>query len=165
MKNQKKCKVCGRLFACPPSTKKVTCSKECRIEYARQRRTGYKLPKETRDKISEKAKGRDMTSFQSLGTEAAKISPKSGRFETNVNAKTWHLVSPEGKEFICRNLRMWVREHCSLFGMEPSEHSFRNIYSGLVQAKKGVHVSTYKGWRAEIIEESEIVKRKYPRSF
>ena len=165
MKNQKKCKVCGRLFDCPPSSKKVTCSQECRIEYARQRRTGYKLPKETRDKISEKAKGRDMTSLQQLGTEAAKSSPNSGRFETNVNAKTWRLKSPEGKEYICRNLNLWVREHCSLFGEEPSDHSFNKIRSGLWQAKRGVQASTYKGWRAEIIEESEIVKRNSPRSF
>lgn len=39
--------------------------------------------------------------------DTAKRSPKSGRFETNVNAKEWHLVSPEGKHYQFRSLNCW----------------------------------------------------------
>lgn len=94
-----------------------------------------------------------MKELQKIATEAAQKSPKSGRFESNINAKTWKLTSPEGKTYICRNLKLWGRNHCELFGMENTEDNAHRIASGLRQAKRGKIAATYKGWRAEIIKE------------
>lgn len=91
MKNRKICIVCGRVFACPPSDKTVTCGPECRRKYAAMRRDGKPLSAETRAKISAAAKGRDMSGIQVVATKAALISPKSGPFETNISSKDWIL--------------------------------------------------------------------------
>lgn len=85
-KNQKQCIICGKMFDCPPSDKTVTCSPECRREYAKIRRTDRKHSDETRQKMSDAANGRDMSGIQKIGTAAALRSLKAGRFETNVNA-------------------------------------------------------------------------------
>ena len=36
IRNKKICIICGKEFECPPSNKTVTCSNECRKEYAKQ---------------------------------------------------------------------------------------------------------------------------------
>ena len=66
MKNQKKCIICGRLFDCPPSDKKVTCSQECRKEYAKTRSAGRKFSDESRKRMSDTAKGRKMSDLQKM---------------------------------------------------------------------------------------------------
>ena len=71
------------------------------------------------------------------GTEAAKQSPKSGRFETNINAVIWKLTSPEGNVYICKNLHLWVRNNCSLFDLDETEENVQKIYGGLRHAKRG----------------------------
>lgn len=153
-KNIKICVICGKPFPCPPSSKKVTCSTVCRKAYAAIRNTGRKFSEESKRKISEKAKGRDMTELQIIATEKAKQSPNSGRFPTNINAKQWHLISPDGKEYKFRSLRNWLRENCrELFGCEPDTREFENVCSGLNGAKRGYMgknypCSTYKGWQA-----------------
>ena len=153
-RNIKICVECGRQFESPPSDKTVTCSPECRRIHARKRQTGKVHGKETRSKISKSAQGRDMSDIQMIGTEAAKSSPKSGRFETNVNAKDWHLVSPDGKHYYFRSLSHWLRENGKeLFGCDPDSREFNNVRSGLSGAKRAEQVSgryrccTYKGWR------------------
>lgn len=152
MKNQKICIVCGKAFACPPSDKTVTCSPECRSKYASMRKRGKSFSAETRAKISASAKGRDMSGIQEAATTAALKSPKSGPFETNVNAKSWRLISPEGKEYRCRNLNLWVRSHTELFGVESTKDNCARIRAGLQQAKSGKRASTYKGWQVELDE-------------
>lgn len=157
MINTKNCVECGKIFPCSPSTKKVTCSSECRKKHAAKIRTGRKLSKETRQKISEAATGRDMSKLQKIGTEAAKSSPKSGRFDTNANAMNWHLISPNGEHFYFRSLNHWLRENCiCFFGCEPDSKEFKNVASGLRGAKRSTMgkisqrqrpCCTYKGWR------------------
>ena len=117
-------------------------------------RKGRIVSEDTRKKISKIAKGRDVTELQKIGVEAAKASPKSGRFETNVNAMDWHLVSPDGKHYFMHSLKNWLRNNCEeLFGCQPDTDEFRNVYSGLTAAKraalgKGSYGSvTYKGWQ------------------
>ena len=93
-------------------------------------------------------------SMQPLATEGAKNSPKSGRFETNVNAKSWVLVAPDGTRHECINLSFWARAHTELFGFEPGDKSARKIIHGftnLAQVFYGTRtgVYTYKGWRLE----------------
>ena len=43
------------------------------------------------------------------------VNPRTGKFETNVSAKDWHLRSPEGEVFHFRNLRNFIRNHRHLF--------------------------------------------------
>lgn len=152
-RNKKVCVVCGKEFECPPSDETVTCSPECRRKHAQKRQTGRKLSEEARKKIAYAAKGRDMSKLQEIATAAAKESPKSGRFETNVNAVDWHLISPEGKHFYFHSLHFWLRENgLELFGCEPDSREFNNVRSGLSGAKRavmgrGYPCCTYKGWR------------------
>lgn len=130
---------------------------ECRGIHAKNRQAGVKRSNETRKKISAASKGRDMSELQSLGTEAAKMSPKSGRFETNVNAKDWHLISPDGEHYYFHSLNFWLRENCeNLFGFAPDSKDFYNAVSGLGRAKRSVMGKlpdgqrpgySYKGWR------------------
>lgn len=152
-KNTRICIICQKTFFCSPSDNNVTCSVECRKEYRRRLRVGYKLPEDVKRKISQKAQGRDMSKLQQMGTMCAQKSPKSGRFETNINAKKWHLISPDGKEYRFTSLTYWLRENCrELFGCEPDTREFRNVRSGLAGAKRGYMgksypCATYKGWR------------------
>lgn len=152
-KNIKICVICGRPFGCPPSSKKITCSPECSRVRKMQAHTGKRnqWSVESRDKL----RARGQTENLKLGTDAARKSPKSGRFETNVNAKIWKLTSPEGKIYICKNLALWCRDHCDLFGVDITEHNAQIIRTGLTNAKRGAQgkltaqTCTYKGWKAD----------------
>lgn len=150
-KNQKKCVVCGKLFDCPPSSKKITCSKECSTTRKSQshKEKHNVWSEESKRKLSE----RGQTDNLKMGTQAAKRNPNSGRFETNVNAIDWHLISPEGKHYYFHSLNYWLRENCrELFGIEPDSKEFSNTRSGLSGAKRAVMggsymSTTYKGWQ------------------
>lgn len=153
MKNQKKCVICGNMFYSPPSDKTVTCSPACRAERTRLQHQGKKHTEETKLLMSQKAAGRDMGELQKIATAAAKESPKSGRFVTNINAKDWHLISPDGKHYEFHSLMLWLRENCrELFGCEPDSKEFNNVRSGLAGAKRATQgkkypSATYKGWQ------------------
>lgn len=153
VRNQKKCVICGELFYSPPSAKTVTCSPECRAERTRRQHLGTKHSETAKAKIALKAKDRDMSMLITMGVEAALKSPKSGRFITNINAKDWCLISPDGKEYKVHSLSFWLRENCwELFGCEPDSREFHNIRSGLAGAKRAVQgkkypCCTYKGWQ------------------
>lgn len=154
VRNQKTCVICGKLFYSPTSDKTVTCSIECRKQHAKNRSANRKFSEETKKKISEKAKGRDMADLQIKATLAAMKSEKSGRFTTNINAKDWHLISPEGKHYYFHSLNFWLRENCrELFGCEPDSREFNNVRSGLSGAKRATigkspyGCTTYKDWR------------------
>ena len=110
-RNLKTCIICGKQFESPPSDKTVTCSDQCRRIRASKSAAGRKKSAEEREKISQTAIGRDMTELQAMATKAASESPNSGKFETNVNAKDWHLISPEGKHYFFHSLNFWMREN------------------------------------------------------
>ena len=155
----KKCVVCGTEFRCPPSAKKVTCSKECSRIRKRETHKGKKniWSEESKRELAERGETENLK----LGTKAAKKSPKSGRFETNVNAIDWHLISPEGAEYKFHSLNFWLRENCrDLFGCEPDSREFNNVRSGLSGAKRAMKggtygSTTYKGWKCLPCEEEE----------
>lgn len=152
-RNKKVCLMCGKEFESPASDKTVTCSDRCRKEYARIRKIGKPLSDNTRKKISNKSKGRDLSKLQPIAVEAAKQSPNSGRFETNINSIDWHLISPEGKHYYFRSLNLWLREYGKeLFGCDPDSREYNNVRSGLSGAKramlgKNYPCCTYKGWQ------------------
>lgn len=151
MKNQKICVICGKSFDCSPSSKKITCSKECSAIQKQKSHIGKKnkWSPEKKKRLSEKGRTENLLK----GSAAALKSPKSGRFETNVNAKEWHLVSPEGKHYYFRSLNNWLRENGKeLFGCEPDSREFLNVRSGLSGAKRAMQggtygCCTYKGWK------------------
>ncbi|OOR90252.1 hypothetical protein B0181_04965 [Moraxella caviae] len=98
---------------------------------------------------------------QELATAAAKISPKSGRYETNVNAKRWLIISPSGQRFEFSNLQHFVRNHPELFakadtvwkrqgGKRGTGGEYCNASNGLAQAAR-LNIG-WKGWQAKIIK-------------
>lgn len=80
-KNYKKCVICGKEYPCTPSRNVVTCSRECRLKYLSQNHKGLKMSAATREKMAEsRKKVPNSAEIQRMATEAAKKSPKSGRF-------------------------------------------------------------------------------------
>lgn len=168
--NKKNCIICGQKFPCPPSREIVTCSIECRKKYSSLNHKGMKHSVETKQKMSESRKTNvRCREMQALATEAAKLSPKSGRFKENIHAIDWHLISPSGKHYKFHSLRLWLRENSKeLFGVEPESKQYENIISGLSRTKRSMLGTlpqnqrpnyTYKGWRV-IPTSNDTTKRK-----
>lgn len=160
----RECIICGKKFQCYPSDKNVTCSKECRKE--RQRRIVLKKPVLWGEEAKEKLSQKGQTENLKKGKEAAKKSPKAGRFETNINAKTWILIDPTGKEIIVKNLLLWARENAELFDKEKNDKSSKQIRAGfaaIAQTIKGNRgttgkprgATTYKGWTLKEMPKKE----------
>lgn len=147
----RKCVICGTEFKCSPSDKKITCSDKCRRKRKSDVMKGK--PQFWSDEAKKRLSKKGQTENLKLGTECAKKSPKAGRFETNINAKDWHLISPDGKDYKFHSLNFWLRENCEeLFGCLPDSKQFKNVRSGLSGAKRamlgGTYTSTtYKGWQ------------------
>lgn len=145
------CTECGKPFKCSPSDKTVTCSKECSKARRSRLLTGHAVTQQTRQKIGAKARTQEREALQH-GTDAAKRSPKGGRFTTNSSAKSWTLVSPSGMQYKCTNLTEFIRSNADLFGIQSDddiavnriEHSFIQLKKGL---KKGTRISCCKGWK------------------
>lgn len=158
----RKCVICGKPFDCYPSDNTVTCSKDCRRE--RQRRIVSQRPVQWGEEARARASARGQTENLMLGTEAAKKSPKSGRFETHHAAKSWVLVDPIGQEIVVRNLQMWARENTARFGKPPGDKSAKQISAGfkaIAQTIRGLRgapgktrgATTYFGWTLKSIPE------------
>ena len=146
-----RCVICGREFEAPPSSKKITCSPECSRARKRISHTGKHndWSSEARARLSKAGQ----TSNLKLGMPAAKASPISGRYETNQEAKIWHLISPSGEEIVVRNLLLWARANTDRFGKPPGDHSASQIAHGFA-AVAATHRGTrktpawsYYGWR------------------
>nr|DAO27627.1 MAG TPA: C2H2 type zinc-finger protein [Caudoviricetes sp.] len=150
-KSTKTCAVCGKTFPCFPSDKTVTCGKECSRIHRSRIHTGLSNKWSEESRTRKAAQGK--TANLALGTPAAQKSPKSGKFLTNVNAKDWHLISPDGKEYKFHSLNYWLRENGDkLFGCVPDSKEFKNVSTGLSGAKRAMlgrnyGCCTYKGWK------------------
>lgn len=99
---------------------------------------------------------------QPLATKAAKQSLKSGKFESNIHAKCWRLVSPGGQVFEIRNLYQFVRNNPHLFslidtmwkrtgGKRGTGGEYCNATAGLLNVTSGKS-KTWKGWTIEEIK-------------
>ena len=145
-KNKKKCLNCGKSFKCPPSSKTVTCSKECSSRHRSRMHLGISntWSEESRSQLSEKGQ----TDNLKAGTEAALKSPKSGPFETNVHAKNWTIESPDGDVFEVRNLSLWCRENAHLFD-RPAKNAMAGIRQmhASMRGKTKRPVSQWRGWK------------------
>ena len=149
--NYKTCPICGKQFPCPPSDKTVTCSKECSLIRKRQSHIGKhnKWNSESREKLKKQGKSENLK----LGTAAAKESPKSGPFETNISAKHWVLMSPDNVLYEVDNLFLFIRSHPDWFPNQKSAHTALCSAASCMQisttpsSRKGREFSQYKGWR------------------
>ncbi|QLD33150.1 hypothetical protein [Mannheimia varigena] len=100
---------------------------------------------------------------QPIGTEAAKKSPKSGKFETNIHAKRWRLTRDDGAFWIFDNLYHFVRGHSELFlpndvvwkrqgGKRGTGGEYCNATAGLLNTVYG-NQKKWKGWVLRKISE------------
>ena len=146
------CVECGAEFNTPPSSNKLTCSKECSSKRRSRLLKGHKTSDETKEKLRKSAKENGFFENLKKGTAAAKASEKAGRFEKNSSAKTFLLVSPDRKQYEVTNLRNWVRNHIDMFDCDGSSdeeivdkiiHGFYTIKRNI---KKNLRGQTYKGW-------------------
>ncbi|MGN0163602.1 MAG: hypothetical protein ACI4EA_08515, partial [Candidatus Ornithomonoglobus sp.] len=157
----KKCVICGAEFAAPPSSKKITCSRECNLIRRSQSHRGKSnvwseaaLQRATERAAAmtpeERERRRDI---QKTAVAAAAVNPLAGRYETNASAKQWHLIDPSGKDYYVRNLLLWARENCELFGFTPSDENaariaagFRTVKYCLKKNSPTARAKSYKGW-------------------
>lgn len=137
------CKACGKRFPCPPSDKTVTCSRDCLRAYAIIRNTGK--PSDWSPGAKARASKRGQTPNLLMGTPSAQESPKSGRFDTNINAKEWELLSPEGERYRLRNLKNWIREHHDLLGIAEGDRAAALAYKGFQHVRRRDMLSWH-GW-------------------
>lgn len=158
----RKCVICGKGFQCAPSSKKVTCSRECSRERKRQTHTGKSnaWSEEAKTRLREKGQTANLKN----GADAARMSPISGRYETNQEAKIWILVDPAGNEIIVRNLLLWARENTHLFNKPPGDKSALQISCGFraiaqtISGNRGAPgkprgAMTYFGWTLKNLPE------------
>lgn len=149
-RNWRVCPICHELFNAPPSSKKITCSTACSKQWKKITHTG--VYNNWGEAARQKKRAEGQTDNLKLGVEAARKSPVAGRFETNQEAKIWHLITPLGEEIVVRNLALWARQNAELFGKESCDRSAQQIAAGfraiaLTMAGKRKHPSwTYYGW-------------------
>ncbi|MGN0608836.1 MAG: hypothetical protein ACI4J6_06490 [Oscillospiraceae bacterium] len=150
----KKCVICGKEFQSPPSAKTITCSKECLSIRRGQVGRGRKLSEQARANMSEAAKKKGYTENLKKGTPASQKSPKSGRFETNINAKDWIIISPTGEQYECHSLINFIRKNPKLFDIDGSDKEVYRISKGFYTIKRNTRLNlrgqSYYGWTVEI---------------
>lgn len=140
-KNIKTCAVCGKPFPCSPSDKTVTCSKACSKVWRSRVHIGKRNAWNSASR--EKLREQGQTENLKTGTAAALLSPKSGPFETNINAKHWVLKAPDQTIHEFDNLSLFIREHPDWF---PNPKSARTALSGIATGRIK-NLSQYKGWQ------------------
>lgn len=155
----KNCLVCGKEFQASPSAKKVTCSKECLKIRRSQISRGKKMSETAVERMSARAKSRGFTDNLKKGTQAAMASPKAGRFDTNINAKDWVLISPFGETYKCHSLTNFIRKNPQLFDIDGSDEEVNRVAAGIRTIKGNMKHNrrghSYHGWTLELPSEKE----------
>lgn len=155
----KYCVVCGAVFQSPPSSKKVTCSPECRSIRAARAARGRKRvwSQSARDRrSSDPSVLEQMKRLQPLGAAAASDIPEGQRGPQNRESKVWELVDPDGNTVVVTNLLDWARNNYTIFeppSADPEQAAMRisSGFKAIASSIRGVksrkrRVSTYKGW-------------------
>lgn len=150
----KNCLVCGKEFQASPSAKKVTCSKECLKIRRSQISRGKKMSETAVERMSARAKSRGFTDNLKKGTQAAMASPKAGRFDTNINARDWILISPFGETYKCHSLTNFIRKNPQLFDIDGSDEEVNRVAAGIRTIKGNMKHNrrghSYHGWTLEL---------------
>lgn len=154
----KNCLVCGKEFQASPSDKIVTCSKECLKIRRSQISRGKKMSETAVERMSARAKSRGFTDNLKKGTQAAMASPKAGRFDTNINAKDWILISPFGETYKCHSLTNFIRKNPQLFDIDGSDEEVNRVAAGIRTIKGNMKHNrrghSYHGWTLELPSEN-----------
>jgi hypothetical protein len=156
-KTTKYCIICGKPFTKITSLAKysVTCSPACQALRIKAMRIGTTASDETREKLSESHKNEKiyahLDEIRDASAEAIKKDPRYGKFETNIHAIQWHLVSPSGEDFRFGNLEHWLRTTgYTYFGVESESKDMDRVRSGLRNAKRRTiklgRQRYYQGW-------------------
>ena len=150
----KNCLVCGKELQASPSDKIVTCSKECLKIRRSQISRGKKMSETAVERMSARAKSRGFTDNLKKGTQAAMASPKAGRFDTNINAKDWILISPFGETYKCHSLTNFIRKNPQLFDIDGSDEEVNRVAAGIRTIKGNMKHNrrghSYHGWTLEL---------------
>lgn len=157
-KNIKKCVICGREFEAPPSSKKITCSKECSTIRKERTHTGLHFKVSEQGRLGMKKSGEKLLRARKtalLASSASMKLPESQKGSQNRTCKVYLLKSPDNTLVRAVGLLPWARENYYLF--EPAstdiEATARRIANGLRaiisnSASRREHpVSFYKGWQ------------------
>lgn len=143
----KRCVVCGAEFAASPTSKKITCSPECSA--TRKRETHLGKANTWTDESRQALSARGETPNLKLGTPAAQLSPISGPFETNQEAKIWFIrYLPTGEEFEVRNLNKWARDNAESLAPDPWQNAVAGLrrVNASLRGKTRTPVSRWKDW-------------------
>lgn len=143
-RSHKICSVCGAPFASPPSAKTVTCSPACSSIHRSRAQVGVSKAGPSAEAARRAA---ERTGNLKLGSDAARANPLYGPFETNVEAKRWRLVAPDGERFECVNLRLWCEAHAVLFAPDPWPRAYDGLRMIATRLRRGGGYCSWKGWR------------------
>ena len=138
------CPVCGKKFKKSPSDQNYTCGKrECKKIFR-----------------SEKCSDVSRKTIQKA-LAVIPINPNTGKFDTNMKAKTWILRDPKGKVYEVNNLLKWCRDQESI----AFDGEYLTFYKGIqdikrtIQGKKKRGSYQYKGWTLNsFYEENLLIK-------
>lgn len=155
----KNCVICGSQFEAPPSSKKVTCSPECRSKRAAlsAKRKGRKWSPEAKARRAADAVVQSqVASIQAYGTAAALSIPAGQRGPQNRESKIWTLIDPEGNKIVVTNLLDWARGNYMLFeppceDIDAAASRISKGFMAIASSMRGVKsrkrpVYHYKGW-------------------
>ena len=160
-KNKKICPVCGKEFYAPPSSKKITCSKECASKRKSDTNTGktFRWSDAARQRYSQSPAHIQQAKGQAA--EAAKASmalPESQKGSQHRDAKVWIVKSPDNTIIKIVNITQWARENYQLFepyttDIDATVKRIKAGFSAMASSMAGYRndtghkVGQYKGWQ------------------
>ena len=169
-RNIKKCVVCGAQFYAPPSSKKITCGKECSRVRKLKTHAGQRCKEKTKAAISAANKGKRPPTYTSF-VAANKASEKTQRTEMNSAAKWWKIRNIDsGEEYEFVSLSNFIRTHPELFDVDAADDTaVHRVCAGFHTIKRNLKTGksciTYKGWQIIDFDDRANWQVGYERSF
>lgn len=140
-KNFRVCPVCGKPFHAPPSSEKVTCSRECEAA----NRAGNADPHQL-------AAGRERMQAEERADPAS-----------NHMAKAWILRGPDGTVYEVVNLARWVTDSGLFEGQERTAYTqFLHIKQSIEGTRTKGQVWSWHGWTLEGYGDGNYRRRAKP---
>ena len=156
--------ICGATFQAPPSSKKVTCSPECRSKRAAisASKPGRKWSAESKARRAADTRIiEQLSSIQEIATAAALERPDGRRGPEHRASKIWTLIDPSGSKIVVTNLLDWSRKNYELFepqcdDVDAAAARVSKGFQAIASSMRGVKsrkrpVYHYKGWSIEVI--------------
>lgn len=127
------CRTCGKVFACEPSTRKLTCSSQCSSLRKTATHTGVSNKWSDRGRANAQKAAKKTRNF--VRATAAATAAYHANPEGYHEAKEWIVVDPEGKCHHVVNLSHWLRSRLG-------EDHGRKVYNGLRQVARSMRGKT-----------------------